>query len=111
MAGPAIMRIGNPVVQDFGGKVVRNFMGSFFGPSGTWGRGRGTGTGQALPDWLAGPFTMGIGAVSPNLPFRVNQGSAVTPGTGAPGPVLASLNSLPGSPGGGGLGRQAAGLK
>lgn len=111
MAGPAIMRIGNPVVQDFGGKVVRGFLGSFFGPSATWGRGRGPTTYQALPDWLAGPFTMGIGAVNPNLPFRLAQGTSVTPGTGAPGPVLASLNALPGSPQGSGLGRASRGLK
>lgn len=111
MAGPATMRIGNPVVQDLGGKIIRQFQQSFFGPSGTWGRGRGTGTAQALPDWLAGPFTMGLGAVAPNLPFRIAQGTAVTPGKGAPTPILASLNALPGSPQGGGLGRQSAGLK
>lgn len=111
MAGPPILRIGNPVVQDLGGKIVRAFQDSLFGPAGTWGRGRGTGTAQALPDWLAGPFTLGIGAVNPNLDFRIAQGTSVTPGTGAPGPILASLNALPGSPGGSGLGRQAAGLK
>lgn len=106
-----VERIGNPVVQDAAGKIIRAFQASLLGPSGTWGRGRGTGTAQALPDWLAGPFTMGLGAVNPNLPFRLAQGTTATPGTGAPGPILASLNALPGSPGGQGLGRQAAGLK
>lgn len=101
----------NPPVQDAAGKIIRAFQDSFLGPSGTWGRGRGTGTSDAYPDWLAGPFTLGLGAFNPNLSFRVAQGTTATPGTGAPGPILASLNALPGSPGGSGLGRQAAGLK
>lgn len=110
MAGPPILRTGVPMVQDFGGKVIRQFQASLM-PAYAQSRGRGTGTSCSYPDWLAGPFTMGLGAVSPNLPFRVAAGTTATPGTGAPGPILASLNALPGSPGGGGLGRQAAGLK
>lgn len=106
--GGGVSSLGNPRVQDVSGSIIRNQLESLLGPSGTWGRGRGPTTYASLPDWLSGPFTTGIGAVNPNLPFRVAAGTAATPGRN---PILATLNALPGSPGGSAFGSGRIGLR